>query len=86
MTAPDVPENDRDRRSFVKRWAAYVRNHDDEEWSRQQNELIDSQLRSANEMARRGETDPVRFYRAVDGRDAVARRDPLAERGGPPSE
>jgi len=55
-----------DRRAFIKRWAEYVRTHDDEEWSRQQNTLIDSQLETANEMARRGDTDPVAF---VDCRD-----------------
>lgn len=49
------------RRAFIKRWAEYVRTHDDVEWSRQQNRLIDSQLRSANELAERGETDPVEF-------------------------
>jgi hypothetical protein len=32
------------RRAFVKRWAEYVRTHPDEEWSRQQNVVIDSQV------------------------------------------
>lgn len=49
------------RRAMIKRWAEYVRSHDDKEWSRQQNQLIDSQLQSANELAAAGETDPVRF-------------------------
>ena len=51
---------------MIKRWAEYVRTHDDEEWSRQQNRLIDSQLQSANELAAAGETDPVRFAAARD--------------------
>jgi hypothetical protein len=45
-----------------------VRTHDDEVWSRQQNKLINAQLRSANELARRGETDPVAFFEARDRR------------------
>ncbi|MFQ3295009.1 MAG: hypothetical protein ACI9TI_002210 [Natronomonas sp.] len=46
--------------------------HDDEEWSQQQNRLIDSQLQSANELARRGETDPIRFIEARDNRRSDA--------------
>jgi hypothetical protein len=61
-------DNVEERRAFIKRWAEFVRTHDDEEWSRQQNRLIDSQLQSANELARRGETDPVRFIEARDNR------------------
>ena len=53
-------------RAMIKRWAEYVRTHDDREWSRQQNRLIDSQLQSANEMAAAGDTDPVRFAAAKD--------------------
>jgi hypothetical protein len=59
-------QNAEERRAFIKRWAEYVRTHDDEEWSRQQNKLIDSQLQTANEMARRGDTDPVAFIQARD--------------------
>jgi hypothetical protein len=59
-------QNVEERRAFIKRWAEYVRTHDDEEWSRQQNTLIDSQLETANEMARRGDTDPVAFFEARD--------------------
>ncbi|MFC4407888.1 hypothetical protein [Haloarchaeobius iranensis] len=51
---------------MIKQWAEYVRTHDDAEWSRQQNKLINSQLQSANEMAADGETDPVRFAEARD--------------------
>lgn len=54
------------RRAAIKRWAEYVRTHDDEEWSRKQNRLIDSQLETANELAARGEIDPAEF---VDRRD-----------------
>jgi len=56
--------NTEQRRSMIKQWAEYVRTHDDREWSRQQNRLIDSQLQSANEMA--ADTDPVRFAAARD--------------------
>jgi len=61
-------QNVAERRQFIKRWAEYVRTHEDSEWSRQQNELIDSQLQSANELARRGETDPVEFISALQRR------------------
>ena len=59
-------KNIEDRRAFIKYWAEYVRTHDDEEWSRQQNKLIDSQLESANEMARNGDTVPATFAQARD--------------------
>lgn len=62
----DHRRNTEQRRVMIKRWAEYVRTHDDEEWSRQQNRLIDSQLQSANDMAAAGETDPVRFIAAQD--------------------
>jgi len=59
-------QNVEERRAFIKRWAEYVRTHDDEEWSRQQNTLIDSQLETATEMARRGDIDPIAFFKARD--------------------
>jgi len=59
-------QNIKERRAFIKRWAEYVRTHDDEEWSRQQNTLIDSQRETANEMAQRSDTDPVAFVEARD--------------------
>ena len=62
----DQRRNTEQRRAMIKRWAEYVRTHDDHEWSRQQNRLIDSQLQSANEMAAEGDTDPVRFAAAKD--------------------
>jgi hypothetical protein len=54
-----VERNVEDRRSFIKQWAAFVRTHDDAEWSRQQNKLLDSQLERANELAKDGEIDPT---------------------------
>jgi hypothetical protein len=60
-------QNAEERRAFSKRWAEYVRTHDDAEWPRQQNTLIDSQLETANEMARRGDTDPIAFFDARAG-------------------
>ena len=59
-------QNAEQRRAFIRRWTEYVRTHDDEEWSRQQNKLIDSQLQTANEMAQRSDTDPVAFVEARD--------------------
>ena len=37
-------KNKEQRREFVKFWAEYVKNHPDEEWSKQQNLIIDSLL------------------------------------------
>lgn len=54
------------RREFIRRWARYIRTHDDAVWSEQQNTLIDAQLESANEMARNGQTDPVEFVSRID--------------------
>ena len=59
-------QNAEERRAFIRRCAEYVRTHDDEEWSRQQNKLIDSQLQTVNEMAQRGDTDRVAFIKPRD--------------------
>ena len=40
----ETERNERERLQFVKFWAEYVKTHSDEEWSRQQNILIDSQM------------------------------------------
>lgn len=56
------------RRAFIKQWAEYVRTHDDTEWSRQQKTIIDAQLQSANELARRGDTDPIDLLERLDER------------------
>jgi len=37
-------ENTQERLEFVQFWAEYVKNHSDEEWSAQQNVVIDSQF------------------------------------------
>lgn len=58
--------NAKDRRAFIKQWAEYVRTHDDEEWSRQQKKIVDSQLQSAKELAEQGDTDPAEFFRKKD--------------------
>jgi len=36
--------NEEDRLNFIKFWAEYIKVHSDEEWSEQQNEVIDSQI------------------------------------------
>ena len=38
-------ENIAERRAFIKQWAEFVRTHSDEEWSAQQNKVINSQIR-----------------------------------------
>jgi hypothetical protein len=70
--------NTEQRRAFIKRWTEYIRNHSDEEWSRQQNKLINSQLKSANELAQAGKTDPVEF---IKRRDNIARSSTLENEG-----
>lgn len=40
-------QNQRERDEFIKRWAAYVRTHSDQEWSKQQNVIINSALASS---------------------------------------
>jgi len=37
--------NKEDRLNFVKYWAEYVRTHNDRNWSRQQNAVINSQFK-----------------------------------------
>lgn len=39
--------NREERLRFVRQWARYVKTHPDEEWSRQQNVIINSGLESA---------------------------------------
>jgi hypothetical protein len=41
-------ENNAERLKFVSFWARYVREHEDKDWSRQQNVIINSCLRSAS--------------------------------------
>jgi hypothetical protein len=41
-------KNNRERLRFVDLWAEYVRMHSDRNWSRQQNVIINSCLRSAD--------------------------------------
>lgn len=60
-----IERNIEERRAFIKQWAAYVRDHDDAEWSRQQNTIIDSQLQRANELAK--ETDGRDMERDWEG-------------------
>ena len=40
-------KNNRERMWFVDLWSKYVREHNDREWSRQQNIIINSSLKSA---------------------------------------
>jgi len=42
--------NEEDRINFIKFWVDYIKTHSDEEWSKAQNLLIDSQLKSAQEI------------------------------------
>ena len=42
--------NREERMNFVNYWAEYVKTHSDEDWSKQQKKLIDSQLHSSSEI------------------------------------
>ena len=42
-----VEENQKERMKFVDFWSKYVLEHDDRDWSRQQNVIINSCLRSS---------------------------------------
>lgn len=41
-------DNEKERLSFVDLWAEYVRTHNDKAWSKQQNVIINSCLKTAN--------------------------------------
>lgn len=39
-----------ERLGFIKFWVEYIKTHSDEEWSEQQNSLIDSQLTASEQL------------------------------------
>lgn len=43
-----IEENEKERKRFVRKWAEYVRTHSDKDWSKQQNVIINSALKTAN--------------------------------------
>lgn len=43
-------DNREDRLNFIEFWANYIRTYSDEEWSRQQKFLIDSQIKDAGKL------------------------------------
>jgi hypothetical protein len=45
--------NKEDRLNFIDFWAHYIRTHSDEEWSRQQNILINSQMKNAEKLKKK---------------------------------
>jgi len=45
--------NKEDRLNFVKFWAEYIKTHLDKEWSKQQNMLIDSQIKNAQTLIKK---------------------------------
>ena len=67
----ELDQNAEECHAFIKQWAEYVRTHDDEEWSRQQKNVVDSQLQSAKDLARNGDTDSAEFFRK---KDEIARK------------
>ena len=59
-------KNRKERIRFIDKWVEYIKTHSDKEWSKQQNVIINSSLKSAN-MTReqffkmKGETNFVRY-------------------------
>lgn len=49
----DKKSNQKERAWFIDYWAEFVRTHSDQEWSRQQNVLINSALRNAKQFSRK---------------------------------
>ena len=43
-----IKQNNKERLEFIDFWSKYVLEHEDRVWSRQQNVIINSCLRSAN--------------------------------------
>ena len=43
-----ISKNQKERMRFVDKWAEYVKTHSDRDWSKQQNVIINSNLRSAS--------------------------------------
>ena len=41
-------KNQNERMRFVDKWAEYVKTHSDKDWSKQQNVIINSSLKSAS--------------------------------------
>jgi len=61
-----INENQKERMRFVDKWAEYVKTHSDKNWSRQQNVVINSSLRSASMTKEqffkmKGETNYVKY-------------------------
>ncbi|MBS3172593.1 hypothetical protein J4438_03365 [Candidatus Woesearchaeota archaeon] len=42
-----IEKNNKERLDFVDKWSKYVLEHDDKTWSKQQNVIINSGLKSA---------------------------------------
>lgn len=49
MAAADLIKNNRQREEFIDYWVNYIKTHSDIDWSRQQNILINSQLKTAQQ-------------------------------------
>lgn len=41
----EIKKNFKERMEFIKFWVNYIKTHDDKDWSKQQNMLIDSQIK-----------------------------------------
>ena len=44
--------NQKQREEFIDCWVSYMKSHSDQEWSQQQNVLINSQLKTAHQWSR----------------------------------
>lgn len=69
-----------DRRRQIEAWAEYVRTHSDEEWGRQVNALIESQI--AHAQARQFDRPDLAHLRDPAEEDNEIRRPPVARENG----
>ena len=46
-------KNKKQREEFIDLWVDFIKNHPDEEWSNQQNVLINSMFKSAKQWSRK---------------------------------
>ena len=80
---PSIGRDREERLEQIDAWAAYVRSHPDEEWGRQVNALIESQLRRAR--AEQFDRPDLAHMRDPAAEDNDIRRPPIAredDRGG----
>jgi len=57
------------REDFVKFWAKYVKTHRDEEWSKQQNRLINSQIKISRDFFKNNKESAEKYIKELRRRN-----------------